>query len=76
LASYDMKHGSDELLKSSAVQVDAWHPVWYFTLQHVFTCWASTVPQEVLVVKLWLCVIGGWWEAFYSIKQQSSVGTE
>jgi hypothetical protein len=23
LASYDMKHGSDELLKSSAVQVDA-----------------------------------------------------
>ena len=46
------------------------------TLQHVFTCWASTVPQKGGYVKLLLVVIRGYWEWYYSIKQESSVSGE
>ena len=47
-----------------------------FTLQHVFTCWASTVPQKGGYVKLLLWVISGycWW--LNSIMQESSVSGE
>jgi hypothetical protein len=61
----------DGLLKSIASWVRS-----PFTLQHVFTCWASTLTHKASVVKLWLCVIWTLCRVFYSIKQESSVGTE
>lgn len=46
------------------------------TLQHVFTCWASIIGQKGGYVKLLLVVIRGYWEWYYSIKQESSVSGE
>lgn len=61
----------DELLKSGLGSGEI-----TTTLQHVFTCWASTVTQKRGLVKLLLWVM--WWycEWLNSIMQESSVSGE
>jgi hypothetical protein len=63
-----------ELLKSMGKPIGLVRSL--FTLQHVFTCWASTVTQKRGYVKLLLVVIRWYCEWLNSIMQESSASGE